>query len=179
MPTDPLDPLAAQLLEELRARTAAADRQHGELVGELRRVGDVMERHEVKSAERHAEQLATLKIRDAGAEVATKALVENQRAWGRRVERAAAWVGPKAWEALRTPLGLILLVVVLSRVLGVAPTTILSWLGASAPAQVETAPDSRSTAPPLDDEDLGRVLDRPEVVAAPVAAGDVASPSPP
>lgn len=163
-----LDPLAAQLLEELRARSAATDRQHGELVGELRRVGDVMERHELKSAERHAEQLSALRSRDAGAEVAAKALVESQRAWGRRVERAAAWAAPKAWEALRTPLGLILLVVVISRVLGVAPTTILSWLG-SAPAQVEIAPESRGAGAPLDDEDLGRVLDRPEVNAAPIA----------
>jgi hypothetical protein len=58
--------------------------------------------------------------------------IAAQKAWRAQLLEGARWIGPKIWELLRTPMGALLvgiLLAQLSRALDIAPADLLQFLG--------------------------------------------------
>lgn len=107
------------------------------LLAELRGLRADLQTHERAAGLRHREILETLKARDTAGVHAVQALAA-ERTWWRRTAEAIA---PYAWQALRTPLGTLLIGVLLlglARVVGVEPVEVLRIIGPTPfPVQVQ------------------------------------------
>jgi hypothetical protein len=94
------------------------------LLSEIRGMRTDIQTHERAAGLRHQEILRALTARDTAASQAVQALADERTWWKRTAEKIA----PYAWQALRTPLGTVLvgiLLLGLARLLGVDPVEVL------------------------------------------------------
>jgi hypothetical protein len=120
-----LSPLETELLAALKQQASDQERRHQESLA-------VFKAHNAGAELRHKELMKALSQRDGATVKALKDLKDDDQRWGDRLEAAAAWLGPKLWELLRTPMGALLvgiLLAQLSRALDIAPADLLQFLG--------------------------------------------------
>ena len=105
------------------------------LINEIRGLRVDIQEHNKAASLRHGELLTALRAKDNAVQV----LVDERGWWKRTLEKAAPYV----WQALRTPLGALLLGVLvlgLAKALDVDPTTVVRLLAPPLPVQVQPQP---------------------------------------